>query len=37
MMKKTGKLKLSQPAAEESTPEDQEIFDPFTCDGNISS
>jgi hypothetical protein len=37
MMKKTGKLKLSQPAAEESTPDDQEIFDPFTCDGNISS
>ncbi|KAK1648892.1 hypothetical protein QYE76_066697 [Lolium multiflorum] len=33
----SGASKLSQPAAEESSPEGQENFDPFACAGNVGS
>ncbi|KAK1618245.1 hypothetical protein QYE76_023762 [Lolium multiflorum] len=33
----SGMSKMSQPAAEESSPEEQENFDPFTSAGNASS
>jgi hypothetical protein len=33
----SGASKLTEPAAEESSPDDQEAFDPFTMTGDVSS